>query len=110
MSRPLSLPRITPTTDLLLVGASVRAAAFSALRVGFEPRGADLFCDADLVNRCKCLRLSNSSYPVGLVDFLQDGSPGPWMYTGALENRPSLIRKLARLRPLWGNGALVLQS
>jgi predicted ATP-grasp superfamily ATP-dependent carboligase len=30
------------------------------------------------------------------------------MYTGALENRPALVRQLARRRPLWGNDASVL--
>jgi predicted ATP-grasp superfamily ATP-dependent carboligase len=108
MSRPLSIARITPTTDVLIVGASVRAAAYSALRAGLEPRGVDLFCDADLINRCNCRRLPNSQYPDGLVDFLQNGCPSPWMYTGALENRPSLIRKMVRLQPLWGNCAQVL--
>ena len=33
---------------LLIVGASVRAAAFSARRSGFDPECADLFADADL--------------------------------------------------------------
>jgi uncharacterized protein len=30
------------------------------------------------------------------------------MYTGALENRPALVNKLARQRPLWGNSAEAL--
>src|SRR5262249_34471912 len=33
-----------------------------------------------------------------------------WMYTGGLENRPALVEKLCRLRPLWGNGADVLRQ
>src|SRR5580700_5215505 len=32
----------------------------------------------------------------------------PWMYTGALENHPRLLRKLAALRPLYGNPAEVV--
>jgi predicted ATP-grasp superfamily ATP-dependent carboligase len=32
----------------------------------------------------------------------------PWMYTGALENHPRLIKKLAALRPLYGNPAAVV--
>jgi predicted ATP-grasp superfamily ATP-dependent carboligase len=32
----------------------------------------------------------------------------PWMYTGALENHPRLIKKLEALRPLYGNPADVV--
>ena len=32
----------------------------------------------------------------------------PWLYTGALENEPKLVRKLTEMRPLWGNDANVL--
>jgi predicted ATP-grasp superfamily ATP-dependent carboligase len=32
----------------------------------------------------------------------------PWMYTGALENHPRLLKKLAALRPLYGNPAEVV--
>jgi predicted ATP-grasp superfamily ATP-dependent carboligase len=32
------------------------------------------------------------------------------MYTGALENHRDLVRRLERLRPLWGNGAAVLAA
>ena len=35
--------------------------------------------------------------------------PGPWLYTGALENRPAFVERLAQLRPLWGNGPEVLR-
>lgn len=30
--------------------------------------------------------------------------PGPWMYTGGMENHPALVARIARDRPLWGNG------
>ena len=32
----------------------------------------------------------------------------PWMYTGALENHPRILKKLASLRPLYGNPADVV--
>ena len=38
--------------DLLILGASARAAAFSALRLGLRPTCADLFADADLASAC----------------------------------------------------------
>ena len=45
---------------LLLFGASVRAAAFSALRAGLRPWCADLFGDADLQARCPALALAKT--------------------------------------------------
>jgi len=30
--------------------------------------------------------------------------PGPWMYTGGLENWRTLVHLIARQQPLWGNG------
>jgi predicted ATP-grasp superfamily ATP-dependent carboligase len=48
-------------------------------------------------------------YPGALVPWAATVSPGPWMYTGGLENRPGLVNRLARGRPLWGNPAEVLK-
>jgi predicted ATP-grasp superfamily ATP-dependent carboligase len=88
---------------LLIVGASVRAAAFSALRAGWQPWCVDLFADGDLEQIGPAARVPPSDYPRGVVRLLDEGPPGPWMYTGALENRPALLSRLARTRPLWGN-------
>jgi predicted ATP-grasp superfamily ATP-dependent carboligase len=93
---------------LLLFGASVRATAFAALRAGLRPWCADLFADADLQARCPTLALAPGHYPLGFEPLCHQGPPGPWMYVGGLENRRSLVRRLARLRPLWGNPARVL--
>jgi len=95
--------------EVLIVGASVRAAAFSALRAELQPSGADLFGDADLLNRCPSVRLSAQEYPANLVCWLQSAPHGPWLYTGALENRPAVVQRLARLRMLWGNSGPVLR-
>ena len=47
-----------PNADnLILFGASTRAAAFSALRAGLRPWCADLFADADLQAHCPAMRL-----------------------------------------------------
>jgi len=91
---------------LLLFGASVRAAALSALRAGLWPWCADLFGDRDLRARCPTTLIDR--YPDGLVDLVAQAPAGPWMYTGALENRPRLIRQLSRRCPLWGNDVPVL--
>jgi predicted ATP-grasp superfamily ATP-dependent carboligase len=96
--------------QLLLFGASVRAAAFSALRAGLRPWCADLFGDADLQGCAPTQRLSPESYPQEFVRLCRQGPPGPWMYTGGLENRPGLVLRLSHFRPLWGNDATVLQA
>ncbi len=40
---------------LLIVGASARAAAFSAMRAGFQPLCADRFADVDLSRAFKSI-------------------------------------------------------
>jgi predicted ATP-grasp superfamily ATP-dependent carboligase len=94
---------------LLVFGASARAAAHSGLRAGLRPWCADLFADADLQACCPALALSADDYPHGFLRVSHHGPPGPWLYTGALENHPALVRRLARLRPLWGNEASILK-
>jgi predicted ATP-grasp superfamily ATP-dependent carboligase len=91
--------------DVLLLGASVRAAAFSALRAGLRPWAIDLFADRDLVAACPAQAIPMGRYPNGLVDLASKAPPGPWMYTGALENRPGVVNQISRERPLWGNHA-----
>lgn len=88
--------------DLVIVGASTRAAAFSALRAGLCPRCADLFADRDLRAACPVIRIASARYPEGFADVLTSDWPGPWMFTGALENHPGLVDRGAELRPLLG--------
>jgi predicted ATP-grasp superfamily ATP-dependent carboligase len=94
---------------LLIFGASARAAAMSALRAGLRPWCADLFADLDL-RRCCSARVLNRRYPDGFVPLAERAPPGPWMYTGGLENRPRLVDKISRYRDLWGNGADILRN
>jgi predicted ATP-grasp superfamily ATP-dependent carboligase len=93
---------------LLIVGASARAAAWSALRAGIEPWWADLFGDVDLRRCCPGAVFAPADYPEGLAALVKRAPAGPWMYTGGLENRPALVQRLARGRVLWGNDAGVL--
>jgi predicted ATP-grasp superfamily ATP-dependent carboligase len=92
---------------LIIAGASARAAAASALRAGFAPWCADLFADADLARGCPVRRISGGEYPHGLPRILAEAPPGPWLYTGALENHPRVVEGVAR--PLLGNPAAVLR-
>lgn len=92
---------------ILLVGASVRAAAASALRAGFTPWCVDLFADADLTRACSSRAAPLNSYPQSLFEALATGPPGPWMYTGGLENYPEKFAGTSR--ELWGNDANVVR-
>lgn len=89
---------------LLIVGASGRAAAASALRAGFDPFVIDLFADADTRRLCPVLRCDPADYPHGFIPLAKQAPPGPWMYTGGLENHPDVVAAISEHRPLWGNG------
>jgi predicted ATP-grasp superfamily ATP-dependent carboligase len=93
---------------LTIVGASARAASHSARRAGFSPCAADLFADVDLRGFCPSVLVSD--YPQGLERACAGPQPGGWMYTGALENYPGLVDRLASIRALWGNGGAVLRA
>jgi predicted ATP-grasp superfamily ATP-dependent carboligase len=99
-----------PREDRLLwiVGASIRAAACSARRAGFAPAGIDLFADWDTVRCCAVERIATADYPHGLARRLPSRNT-PCMYTGALENHPEVIEKLAAQGTLWGNGPAVVR-
>ncbi|MCS6852489.1 MAG: ATP-grasp domain-containing protein [Gemmataceae bacterium] len=99
---------MTEQVKVLLVGGSVRAAAFSALRAGWAPWCADLFADTDLQACCPAQAVSPAAYPRAFLALADEAPPGPWLYTGGLENHPRLIAELARRRPLWGNDATAL--
>jgi uncharacterized protein len=92
---------------ITIVGSSARAAAFSAVRAGFSIRAADLFADVDL--RRASTATAVTDYPAGLEAVLIGSQPGGWIYTGGLENSPSLIDRWSRLRPLWGNSGEALR-
>ncbi len=100
---------MTPNECLLIVGASARAAAFSALRAGLRPWCADLFADADLRARCPALAVPRAAYPNGFLHVAtRQAPPGPWMYTGGIENHRELIRQISQGRRLWGNAPVLL--
>lgn len=94
---------------ILILGASVRAAAMSAVRAGLQPFGIDLFADRDLQRLGPTIRVDPADYPNGLFAAADRAPPGPWMYTGGLENYPDLIDALAAKRPLWGSTGAVLR-
>lgn len=99
---------------ILIIGASARAAAFSALRAGLSCETADLFADLDLRRRCDAVRVEN--YPRDLWRFVEDKTaqdanrPLAWMYTGGLENYPARIDRLSGVAQLLGAGAAAVRS
>lgn len=95
---------------LLILGASVRAAAWSARRAGFEPVGIDLFADLDLKAVAECQQIAPDAYPHGLATLANQVNCDAWMFTGALENWPELIEQVSRRLPLWGNPPAVLRE
>lgn len=92
---------------LILVGASVRAMALSAVRAGYAPYAIDFYADRDLADLCPSVRVA--SYGRELLEALAAAPDAPWLYTGGLENHPRLVDRLAALRPLLGNPGAVLR-
>src|SRR5262245_696592 len=80
--------------SLMIVGASARAAAHSALRSGYAPRACDLFADMDLKRVAVATRVED--YPRGLVAAAAQHGGSAWLYTGGLENHPQLVDQIAR--------------
>jgi len=94
---------------LTVVGASVRAVAASARRAGWSVHAADLFCDVDL-RRIASAAVRAAPYPAGLPAIVAAFPPGPWLYTGALENHPDVLDAIAALRPLAGNASAAVRA
>jgi predicted ATP-grasp superfamily ATP-dependent carboligase len=91
---------------LILLGASVRAAAFSAVRAGYQPYSIDLFADRDLAAIGPAVKIGR--YPADFFAALAKAPPAHLIYTGGLENHPRVVDQLAALRPLLGNRGDVL--
>jgi predicted ATP-grasp superfamily ATP-dependent carboligase len=103
----MSDPADGPRSTVLIVGASTRSAAQSAIRAGLSPICADLFADLDLRACAQVLEVPD--YPQGLVAAAAGACECPWMYTGGLENHAGLIARISQSRLLWGNGTEVLR-
>ena len=92
---------------LVIVGASTRAAAWSAIRAGRRPLCADLFADRDLL--AVAVAIAVEDYPLGLVkaveELLSSGPDAscPAIYTGAMENHFEVVAALSDRGPLLGN-------
>ena len=86
---------------LVVAGASARAMAESAARAGWRVYAADLFADLDLCTVAAGTARARP-YPDALPAAVAGFPPGPWLYSGALENYPRVIDAISRDRPLAG--------
>lgn len=104
-------PRPIPDT-VTCVGASVRGVAQSAARAGWRVQAIDLFGDADLRASAAAFIAATESgarYPDELPRLVRRLPPSPWCYTGALENHPDVVARIAADRPLAGCPAATLR-
>jgi predicted ATP-grasp superfamily ATP-dependent carboligase len=93
----ISLPH-----DLLILGASARAAAMSALRCGLRPRCADYFGDRDVAALCHVDRVDPRRAARQFLELSDALDPTPWFYTGGFENHPDWVDQISRRHSLWG--------
>ena len=97
-----SCPNSSPRQNLGILGTSVRAAAFSAVRAGVEVRAADRYGDADLRAAVCHVELA-APFREKLPTALESLDVSAWMYTGGLDDAPEIVDRLATLCPLLGN-------
>jgi predicted ATP-grasp superfamily ATP-dependent carboligase len=95
--------------DVLILGASTRAAAFSALRCGLRPVCADYFADRDLAAICRVERV-NAGGGRAFSRVADSLPPLPWFYTGGIENLPRVVGRISRRHGLWGAGPETLRA
>jgi predicted ATP-grasp superfamily ATP-dependent carboligase len=100
-------PYKPPTVDyepemssLLILGASARAAAQAAARLGLRTYCGDLFCDADLPDNA--VGQVARRFPRDLLEIAERSPTGPWLYTGGLENYPGIVTRISRRHELLG--------
>ena len=93
---------------LLILGASTRAAAASAVRAGFHPVCADRFGDEDLRRIATVFAVNDDLRRT--LDAVNALPQMPWMYTGSVENDPELIAAVSQRHTLLGNPPSVLQK
>ncbi|HTN76441.1 MAG TPA: ATP-grasp domain-containing protein, partial [Pirellulaceae bacterium] len=82
--------------------------AQAAVRAGWRVAALDLFADADLQAICPTWQLPMADYPHGFVKLAKQAPPGPWLYTGGLENYPEVVAAISKERELLGNNRDVL--
>lgn len=101
MAGMFNLPNKGDNTTLILIGASVRALAFSCIRAGYKPWCIDLYADEDLTKNCPTT-LITKSFPNEIADLMKAAPKAPILYTGGLENHSALLHLLSAQRTILG--------
>lgn len=95
---------------LIIVGASARAAAQSALRGGWSPYCVDLFADRDLAAIAPVQRCSFHDYPDAIPSLIAAFPPGPVLLTGAMENHLDAVTRIAEQRTILGPSVAAIRK
>jgi len=95
---------------VLIVGASTRAAAVSALRAGIAPRCVDHFADRDLRALCPVEQVMVGDGPAGLERVALHLPSSAWLYTGPMENYADRVEGISLNHHLLGNPPEVLRA
>jgi len=95
--------------DVLILGASCRAAAQSALRARLHPHCADYFADFDLHTICPVDRVQHRHAGRDFLALALSIPPSCWFYTGGFENHPAWVEQISRRHRLWGVNARALR-
>ncbi len=106
------------TETVLIVGASTRAAAFSARRAGLKPRCLDYFVDRDLMAICTVDRVEAQEGVAGLERLALGLPPGPGstpvhskiIPIGSSESREPINCTATRPRPCVAHAILFVWS
>jgi predicted ATP-grasp superfamily ATP-dependent carboligase len=96
--------------QVIVLGASARAACFSARRSGYSPYWIDQYGDHDLLTCFQGSRISTDNYPAGMLDLIDASPEVPFLYTGAIENHLQILEKVEKVRHLSGNTAKVCRE
>ena len=86
---------------LILIGASVRAAAESARAAGFGPLCFDLFGDLD-TRAAAAAWTRVPDFGAETLRRVLELPPSPAVFTGAMESRPAFVDAVAARHAVWG--------
>jgi len=95
------------SNELLIVGASTRAAAYSAIRAGCTPVCYDFYADSDTQAVAEVHQIAD---PQQLVALICQRPPAEVMYVGGIENAPDVLTCLSEKHHLIGNPLETVQK
>ncbi len=100
--------RLANSPPLLVIGASCRAAAWSAQRAGLRVMALDLFGDRELQQRAEWRAIE--SYPDSIIRQVQALPAAPVVLVGGMENHPTIVEGIEQDRLVAGGGSEMLRQ